>query len=47
MVSSRKHAIMTVFHAMELMLKEQLARTNPILIYKNIDTKITDDANDR
>ena len=42
--SSRKHAILTVFHAMELMLKEQLAQTNPILIYKNIDTKITDDA---
>jgi hypothetical protein len=42
--SSRKHAILTVFHAMELMLKERLAQTNPILIYKNIDTKITADA---
>jgi hypothetical protein len=42
--SSRKHAILTVFHAMELLLKEQLAQTNPILIYKNIDSKITDDA---
>jgi len=28
--SSRKHAILTVFHAMELMLKERLAQTNPI-----------------
>jgi hypothetical protein len=42
--SSRKHAILTVFHAIELLLKERLAQTNPILIYKNIDVKITDDA---
>jgi hypothetical protein len=42
--SSRKHAILTVFHAIELFLKEHLNRTNPILIYKNIDAKITDDA---
>jgi hypothetical protein len=42
--SSRKHAILTVFHAIELLLKECLAQTNPILIYKNIDVKITDDA---
>ena len=42
--SSRKHAILTVFHAIELLLKEQLSRTNPILIYKNIDAKITEDA---
>jgi hypothetical protein len=42
--SSRKHAILTVFHAIELLLKERLARTNPILIFKNIDVKITEDA---
>lgn len=42
--SSRKHAILTVFHAIELLLKERLAQTNPILIYKNIDAKITGDA---
>jgi hypothetical protein len=42
--SSRKHAILTVFRAIELLLKERLAQTNPILIYKNIDAKITDDA---
>src|SRR5262249_38587259 len=42
--SSRKHAILTLFHAIELLLKERLAQTNPILIYKNIDVKITDDA---
>jgi hypothetical protein len=42
--STRKHAILTLFHSIELFLKELLHRTNPILIYKNIDTKITDDA---
>lgn len=42
--SSRKHAILTVFHAVELLLKVRLAQTNPILIYKNIDTKVTDDS---
>jgi hypothetical protein len=42
--SSRKHAVLTVFHAIELLLKVRLARTNPILIYKNIDAEITDDA---
>ena len=42
--SSRKHAILTLFHAIELLLKERLAQTDPLLIYKNIDAKITDDA---
>lgn len=42
--SSRKHAVLTIFHAIELLLKEQLFRTNPVLIYKNIDAKITDDS---
>ena len=42
--SSRKHAILTVFHAIELLVKDRLAQTNPILIYKSIDIKITDDA---
>jgi hypothetical protein len=40
--SSRKHAILTLFHAIELFLKEYLHRTNHILIYKNIDAKITE-----
>ena len=40
--SSRKHAILTLFHAIEWFLKEQLHRTNPILIYRNLDAKITD-----
>jgi hypothetical protein len=42
--SSRKHAVLTVFYAIELLLKEQLHRTNPVLIHKNIDTKICEDS---
>lgn len=42
--SSRKHAILTVFHAIELFFKEHLFQINPVLIYKNIDTRITDDS---
>ena len=42
--SSRKHAILTLFHAIELFLKEQLYRTNPILIYRSLDAKITEDS---
>jgi hypothetical protein len=42
--SSRKHAILTVFHAAELFFKEALFQRNPILIYKNIDAKITEDS---
>lgn len=42
--STRKHAILAVFHSIELMLKEYLYQANPILIYKNIDEKITDDS---
>ena|SRR6266700_654577 len=42
--SSRKHAILTVFHAIELFFKEHLFQINPVLIYKNIDSGITDDS---
>jgi hypothetical protein len=42
--SSRKHAILTIFHAAELFFKEALFRTNPILIYKNIDVRIGNDS---
>lgn len=42
--SSRKHAILTLFHSLELFLKEYLHQINPILIYKNIDSKITEDS---
>ncbi|MCK7577752.1 MAG: hypothetical protein MZV65_19455 [Chromatiales bacterium] len=43
-VSHHKHAILTIFHSIELFLKEYLSRANPILIYKNIDKKIADDS---
>jgi hypothetical protein len=42
--SSRKHAILTLFHAIELFLKEQLYRTNRLLVYRNIDAPISDDS---
>jgi len=41
---SRKHAILTLFHAIELLLKEQLYRTNHLLIYRNIDAPVTEDS---
>ncbi len=42
--TSNKHAILTIFHSIELLLKEYLYRINPILIYKNIDKAINDDS---
>ncbi|MBI3050392.1 MAG: hypothetical protein HYY76_19010 [Acidobacteria bacterium] len=39
-----KHAILTVYHSIELFLKEGLARIHPILIYRNLDKRITDDS---
>jgi hypothetical protein len=41
---SRKAAILTMSNAIELLLQERLAQTNPILVYENIHAKITDDA---
>lgn len=41
---SHKHAILTIFHSIELFLKEYLYRINPILIYRNIDKPIKDDS---
>ena len=42
--SAHKHAILLVFHAIELMIKEHLSRVHPLLIYKNIDKPITGDS---
>lgn len=42
--SSNKHAILTIFHSIELFLKEYLYRINPILTYRDIDRRITDDS---
>jgi len=42
--SAHKHAILLVFHAIELLIKEHLSRVHPALIYRNIDKPITDDS---
>ncbi len=42
--STRKHAIMTIFHSIELLLKERLYRVNPLLIYRDIDKPIKEDS---
>ncbi|MBU1626672.1 hypothetical protein KKB18_04815, partial [bacterium] len=39
-----KHAILNIYHSIELFLKEKLFIINPILIYKNIDKPINDDS---
>ncbi len=40
--STRKHAILTLFHSIELFLKERLSQENPILTYRDIDAKISE-----
>lgn len=42
--SAHKHAILLLFHSIELFLKEYLSRVHPILIYRTIDKKISDDS---
>jgi hypothetical protein len=42
--TSHKHAILNIFHSIELLLKEKLYRIHPILIYKDIDKRIRDDS---
>lgn len=37
-----KWAILALFHAIELLLKERLHREHPLLIYRNLDKKIDD-----
>lgn len=39
-----KFAMLLIFHSVELFLKEQLSRKNPIFIYRNIDKPINDDS---
>jgi Zn finger protein HypA/HybF involved in hydrogenase expression len=36
-----KYAILSIYHSVELFLKELLAQVNPILIYRDIDRPIT------
>ena len=42
--NSQKHAILAIFHAIELFLKEYLFRIHPNLVYRNIDQRICDDS---
>ena len=39
-----KWVILELFHVVELLLKERLQREHPLLIYRNIDKKVSDDA---
>ena len=39
-----KHSILAVYHSIELFLKEAIARIHPVLIYRNLDKRITDDS---
>jgi hypothetical protein len=43
--TAHKHSILTIYHSIELLLKEKLYRVHPILIYTNINKKINDDSN--
>jgi hypothetical protein len=42
--TSDKWAILELFHAIELLLKERLYREHPLLIYRNMDRPLGDDA---
>lgn len=42
--AQRKQAILTIFHAIELLLKERLYREHPLLIYKDLNAKIRADS---
>jgi len=39
--TAQKHATLNVFHAVELLLKEKLAREHPLFIYRKLDKPIT------
>ena len=41
--SSRKHAILTIFHAIELLLKERIYREHPLLVYRRPSARLEDD----
>lgn len=36
-----KHAVLNIYHSIELFLKERLARVNPLFIYRNIDKRVS------
>ena len=41
--STQKHALLTVFHGVELLLKARLHQEHPLLIYKRPEAKLNDD----
>ena len=42
--TANKWAILAMFHAIDLLLKERLYREHPLLIYKSIDQPVGDDS---
>ncbi|OGV67096.1 MAG: hypothetical protein A2498_01790 [Lentisphaerae bacterium RIFOXYC12_FULL_60_16] len=42
--NAHKHAILAVYQAVELFLKDALYRINPVLIYADIDKQVRDDS---
>ena len=42
--NAHKYAILAVYQAIELFLKDALHRINPVLIYADIDKQVTDDS---
>lgn len=42
--TSDKWAILELFHSIELLLKQRLYEEHPLLIYRNVDKPVTDDA---
>lgn len=42
--TAEKHAILMIYHSIELFLKEKLAEIHPVLIYANLNKKITSDS---
>ena len=39
LATARKHSILSIFHSIELLLKEKLARISPVLIYRDAHLK--------
>lgn len=42
--NAHKHAVLAIYQAVELFLKDALCRVNPVLIYCDLDKRITEDS---
>jgi transcription elongation factor Elf1 len=42
--TAHKHALLSVFHGIELLLKARLFEEHPLLIYKNLEAPLSDDS---